>query len=382
MSASPLAFFDSEPGRLESIDALRGFAFIAVLLVHASQAVPEFPGRDIAKAGAYGVSLFFIASAYTLLASYNRRRSKEIAPLRSFFIRRVFRILPLFWAGILFYFFIDGTWNRGWAEGSLTWFHFTLTALLLHGWHPDTINSVVPGGWSIAAEFGFYMMAPALFQIITTWRRALAGYILACALALTINSAARGGLIALLFPEVAPWRRGSFTWLWLPAHFPTFLLGFLAYHLHDPIRAFTPKMRGALLAGACVCLLIGALSLNGALADFLFPILLAGFAIALIVWPISLLVNRFTCFVGMLSFSAYITHFAALRVMENILPLLPIHLSGFAAFASLLLGTFSLTIVASTITYHGIEKPGIALGRRLVRKLQNTSTTYSALKTA
>src|SRR5262249_22075965 len=44
-----------------------------------------------------------------------------------------------------------------------------LTALFLHGFWPDSINSVVPGDWSIAAEMTFYLVFP--FVIASFGRR-------------------------------------------------------------------------------------------------------------------------------------------------------------------------------------------------------------------
>ncbi|MFY0030172.1 hypothetical protein ABTP79_18860, partial [Acinetobacter baumannii] len=37
-----------------------------------------------------------------------------------------------------------------------------LTATFLHGFWPDSVNSVVPGDWSIAAEMTFYLVFPLL----------------------------------------------------------------------------------------------------------------------------------------------------------------------------------------------------------------------------
>jgi peptidoglycan/LPS O-acetylase OafA/YrhL len=33
-------------------------------------------------------------------------------------------------------------------------------------WHPNSINSVVPGSWSIAAEMTFYLVFPALAALV------------------------------------------------------------------------------------------------------------------------------------------------------------------------------------------------------------------------
>jgi len=354
-----------QPERLDSVDALRGIAFLCVLLVHAAQAVPDFFGRSAALAGCYGVSLFFIASAFTLFASHQKRSGFDRAPLPAFFIRRTFRILPLFWAGILFYYAMHGTWNRGWAEGTLGWFHFGLTATILHGWHPDTINSVVPGGWSIAAEFGFYFLAPWLFSLITDLRRAIVGYALAVVLALILNDLARAGLVATLFPHVPAWRQDSFSYFWLPAHLPTFLLGFIVFFLRARCLNYPLRLRRAALLAIATVLLLAANLLHGDLAEYLFPLLLAILVLAVLVEPTAILVNRFTRTLGTLSFSAYITHFAALQVMKKIFPAPMV--SGELYFLLLFSGALVITVCISGIAYYTIEQPGIELGRRLIR---------------
>jgi peptidoglycan/LPS O-acetylase OafA/YrhL len=365
----------ASPERLEAIDALRGIAFLGVLLVHAGQAAPDFPGKELTRAGSFGVALFFIASAFTLLTSHRHRLGQEPAPTRSFFIRRVFRIVPLFWAGILLYYVIYGTWDRGWAEGPLGWFHYGTTALLLHGWHPDTINSVVPGGWSIAAEFGFYLLAPALFVVISNRPRAVVAYAVALLMTLAASILIRNGdWLERLYPDVASWRQISFTYLWLPFHLPTFTLGFLAYYLMDDYRSLSRVLQRVCLIAICASLVAGAIFVPLRLADFLFPALLAAFVVALIADPARLFVNRWTCALGVVSFSAYITHFAAIKVVAKLLKLNP-SLPPVAHFLILFLGGLALTGAASFVTYRWIEQPGIALGRKLLKHMRPPSTS-------
>jgi peptidoglycan/LPS O-acetylase OafA/YrhL len=367
----------TEPKRLHSIDALRGLAFLGVFLVHAGQAIPSFAGKSLTVAGGYGVSLFFIASAFTLYASHQHRQTTDGQPVVGFFLRRIFRIVPLFWAGIIFYYLLYGTWNRGWAEGSLGIFHFGLTAGLLHGWHPETINSVVPGGWSIAAEFGFYLLAPLLFLLITSWRRAVVACVVATLLALELNAAARGGAVAKLFPLVPDWRLGSFTYLWLPAHLPTFLLGFLVFHLRAPYLALPVGLRRGFLAATVVTLVLLAWQLRGDAADYVFPLALAAFVLALLADPVAWLVNTATCALGVLSFSAYITHFAALKAVEKILARLAVP-SPELSFLFLCVGALLLTVAASWVTHRFIEQPGIALGRQIARALRPSGASINA----
>ena len=98
----------SELNRYQYIDALRGFAFLGVLTVHASYEVPKLPFSSLPELGQYGVQLFFLLSAVTLLRSMALRSAKERFAARNFFIRRFFRIAPLFWTGVVLYGLLDG----------------------------------------------------------------------------------------------------------------------------------------------------------------------------------------------------------------------------------------------------------------------------------
>ena len=57
----------------------------------------------LANKGKYGVQLFFIASAFTLFLSRHRR--SEVGN-KNFFIRRFFRIAPMYYLGIILYLFV------------------------------------------------------------------------------------------------------------------------------------------------------------------------------------------------------------------------------------------------------------------------------------
>lgn len=79
----------------------------------------------------------------------------------------------MFYTGLVFFVLLAGFGPRLWAPHGLGSAHVVLTALFLHGWLPEIINSVVPGGWSIAAETSFYLLLPLLFKLVTTRTRAL-----------------------------------------------------------------------------------------------------------------------------------------------------------------------------------------------------------------
>ena len=68
--------------KYEYIDAVRGYATLMVIAVHLSQRLDmsSFLGL-LAEYGQMGVQLFFIASAYTLSLSYERRINEKYSLL-------------------------------------------------------------------------------------------------------------------------------------------------------------------------------------------------------------------------------------------------------------------------------------------------------------
>lgn len=67
---------------LDYIDALRGYAILLVMIVHAGIVMPE--ATAYVSWGARGVQLFFVISAVTLMASWERRHDGAAA----FYVRR------------------------------------------------------------------------------------------------------------------------------------------------------------------------------------------------------------------------------------------------------------------------------------------------------
>jgi len=95
--------------------------------------------------------------------------------------------------------------------------------------------------------------------------------------------------------------------------------------------------------------------------------------IGLSLHPWRLLVNRFTIFLGKVSFSVYLLHFYVLLGLLHLErqqmvrhPSLNSHPS--AQFAILFLGTLVVVVPLSALTWKFIETPGIHLGRRLIAR--------------
>jgi peptidoglycan/LPS O-acetylase OafA/YrhL len=96
------------------------------------------------------------------------------------------------------------------------------------------------------------------------------------------------------------------------------------------------------------------------------------FIIGLSVRPFPLFVNSLTCALGTISYSCYLTHFVALRiVIRSLRPewfaKIPYVKTDVSFLVICALG-LALTAVFSAITYWLIERPGIWVGKLLIRR--------------
>src|SRR6267142_3828703 len=179
--------------KLNYIDALRGIAICGVLVVHCGQAGKNNYSsilQNMILNGAIGVQLFYVASAFTIFLTFAARYDKEINPTANFFIRRFFRISPMYYAGILYYLFQDGLGARYWlgdAAQVSTW-NILSNVFFFHSFSPYWITSVVPGGWSIAVEMFFYCSVPFLFLRIKNLNHAVLFFVFTLILRIILNS--------------------------------------------------------------------------------------------------------------------------------------------------------------------------------------------------
>lgn len=210
------------------IDSLRGAAICGVMLTHS--AVGSGPTNQILSwfmnYGQMGVQLFYVASAITLCMSWNARVGHEKYPVLNFWLRRLFRIAPMFLVAIGLYVFLQGYGPRYWAPNGINGYFIALTAVFLHGFHPETINSVVPGGWSIAVEMTFYAIFPILVCRV-------GGVVPMCLMifASLILVKHNGTIVHYIFdyPVDQKYIVDNFSNLNFVAQLPVFLFGMLAY---------------------------------------------------------------------------------------------------------------------------------------------------------
>lgn len=370
---------NTEP-RYAYIDALRGYAILMVIAVHASQQIgglPSFAYR-IADQGARGVQLFFVASAITLCMSWHRR----LDGIASFYTRRLFRIAPMFWLAIVYFVATQGLAPRAFEPDGIGTKHIILTALFSHGFLPGTFTSVVPGGWSIAVEMMFYAVFPILVFTIKSWRTA----VLAAAIALIPAAIVYWLLQLSAEAEPQAWRMAYqvFSTLNFVHQLPVFLIGIAAYFImrdeRDAIER-RPFLLAVVALSPVAIVLVAYYHFHILWAEFGFhssyAVAFAGAAIALSKKPIFIFVNPLIIWIGKISFSGYLFHLALYTVLPANLPGLSPIIGLFVFYGAL---TFT-TIVASSVTYVTIEKPMIAFGNRLLRYLKSRIDINKPLST-
>lgn len=369
---------NGEVKKFAYIDALRGIAILLVVMIHASQR--STPGSEWLSSfmggGAGGVQLFYVASALTLCFSWWARSKAESSPVRNFYIRRFFRIAPIFYLAIPVYLLINGFGKSYWAPNGIEWWFVVLTFAFLHGLHPETINSVVPGGWSIAVEMMFYAIFPFLVTRVNTLKKCFYLFLISIAFVRVDNRLMHH---FVSYPDNLSYVLNNFTWLNFIGQLPVFVVGlsvFLAIS-NDKLNGKVAKFSLAFLPFMAFVYAYPQLTVSIKALDKLygwqFGPTLSGltfglFAIALSYYKFPIFVNRFFISIGKLSYGIYLSHFAVLSFLKWVkLDVLYKKSDLYAVIFYFL--TLALSYFVAKILHVFVESPGISFGKRLIEKL-------------
>ncbi|QNE39483.1 acyltransferase [Hymenobacter sp. NBH84] len=377
---------DSEPKKYAYIDALRGVAALGIIVHHVPRAYLSDKINAFLLMGAGGVPLFFMLSAFTLFLSYyNRKNTNEKNPICNFYLRRFFRIAPLFYVLVLVSLLLNGTGLQNPNDPSSKVGLLAIVANLTFtlGLHPYWISSIVHNGWSIGTEMLFYLFVPLLYRWVKSVYHAMwflvFGLIFAKA---TIFSVAHiiPRFVSAEMTKSGLWN--AFLYQFFPSQVPIFALGILLYFL---IRAYQNSALDDQLLNRRrlawpILTLFALLFINGPLQTFstdgiipsfisTYTLLYMPFIFALFLNPVKLVVNKVMIYLGKVSYSLYLTHALVIIFLENVLP--PFILGrGLLNYALFLGMTLLITVLLSTLTYFFIEKPGQVWGQRIIRKIE------------
>ena len=360
------------------IDQMRGIAILMVIAVHYSQNFAQTAIRLAGTIGQYGVQLFFVASAITLCLSAERHRD-EPHPVRNFYIRRLFRIAPLYYLGVFAYWAIYTADGR--AE-AYTAGNIAANLAFVHGFVTSANNTIVPGGWSIGVEMVFYLAFPFAYhqaQLVRA-RWGAAGVSAGLGLVLAGTVAFQFVYFAITGNRIA---NNTFAYYFIANQVAVFALaiGWYLCFVREDRRLCEPRVA---MIGFCSGLATCA------------AILIANFAPLVGLTP-AIAAAAFVCLaerlrtqalrapwlaeIGKVSFSLYVLHFALVWWPVKWL-VATFHANPgaeFAAFVPLYAATVAILVLAARITRRLVEEPGNALGRKLIRRLNASRAPGTAL---
>ncbi len=360
--------------RLDFLDSLRCFAIIYVIISHLilipqpNLAIPEWIAPFLINGGDAGVSLFFVLSAFSLSYAMDKR-SKEKQLLRNFYIRRFFRIAPLFYMLMVIYWIRDAVvfhvLHPAWE--------ILINASLLFNLAPCCITGFVWASWTVGVIALLYLIFPAIHKYIRNIHGALALFVASVLIAWGWSYAVKNYGVAIGYLNTED---VGFVWgFGFLQHLPVFVCGIIIYRLFfDYMIKTTRKSRqlygtisilafilfyGLLLTENMQNLLWGRTILHG----ICFSLLVLGLALN----PFRFLVNAKTAYLGKISYSMYLFHpliiFTIIPVYHRIYDIMPADIAGYVV--SLLL-TLLLLIAVSLMAYRYIERSGIMLGENVI----------------
>ena len=361
------------------LEGLRGLASLWVLVGHISLLIHCH--ITLISSPGIGVDLFILLSGYLMAKNYIERQHKEpwesTSTVKKFWIRRFFRIAPLYYL-LLIIALVYGPWfgemrdtlahfYSGTATESSRYTNQSLANILTHfsflfGLLPAYgFNTVLPD-WSIGLEMQFYLLFP--FIMLVTMRFGYAASLI--------------GIMALccVGRYVLPNYYEAF-------EMPSMILIKLNIFLSGMLLAEAVRKKSLLyivfaLLGPAASVLMGleAIPLQIAMevlmilgmAAILWQYAEGSLMVRLIALPRKILNNRFSTWLGDVSFSVYLLH---LLIVIPAIAMLLTHTglsakSDFVRFAVVCAVCLPVTYALASLLYKFVEKPGVLIGKRVL----------------
>ncbi len=374
--------------KLQYIDCLRGIAILLVILNHADWHLPTMNTavQTLSDYGQMGVQLFFVVSAFTLCLSMDRRNNNG-ENLKTFYVRRYFRIAPLYYLGIPLYFIYHSVLEplmEGGAIARAEWYtlpNILANVFFLNGFVPgDANNRVVPGGWSIGTEMIFYLIFPFIFLKYNKYKnndKALSlipviGFL--CSF-IAINTMEFFALEVAHYQNFNYFKQnGRFLYFNIICQLPVFLMGMSLYFRSKNMAKSNRWDKAALLLSFTAFRIIALFIFNYhssriTLLSFLPAI--SFFFLFLIFKEFSFLSHKILARIGQLSFSIYLFHFLfAFEGSRILYSLLQNYMRTEIIFGINVVLTTAITAGVAVLSEKYIEKPGIEMGRRMIKKIK------------
>lgn len=345
------------------LDTLRFIAFFGVFLIHSEPSTENFyinHGYPIymsfvlaklVQSGGFGVDLFFCLSSFLITSILIREENRtKTINIRSFYIRRVLRIWPLYMVGIFIFLvllpILDGD-HLSWKT-ILEFIFFSGNWVTAFG-HGDNDAAHL---WSISVEEQFYILWPLLLVLFGSKNIRKMGIII-----ITITIVTR---FSAVFTNASPDMRWTNTVLRLD---PIVVGAIIASVIPE---GFSMKPIFRVIIGAIgislPALCLSVFGLNNWYDMLTYPLVAIACGLVLIAMlqpNEGLLSNPITVYLGKISFGLYVYHVLAIKIGQSYSHVLGIH----GKFIIALL----ITILLATISYFMLEVPFLRLKERFAK---------------
>lgn len=339
---------------IKVLDGFRGIAILLVIFFHY---------QDEVRFGWMGVELFFMLSGFLitgkLLESVHHKNYYS-----SFYVKRILRIVPLYYAVLLFFFCVLHLVNKSFITTSfldlkeIQIYYWTFSENFWeakYGW-PDNITIV--HFWSLACEMQFYLIWPFIIKVL--YKKS---YWLITTLLILIVLAFLFRLFGKNFFDL----HDIFRYTLLPSRIDAFAGGALLY-------VFIKNINSARLYKNCVLAIVFAVLLIivsiimfdlqwhyaenfvwtfGYFFDIIFWIGLIGYALIGSNWIIKFFELNVLQQLGKYSYGMYVFHLPTMILLSKLVS---------SPWQGLL--AFTLTVLLSMLSYHFFEKYFIRLKSR------------------
>lgn len=343
------------------LHALRGLAAVSVVFFHAAlmEPVADIGALTIVNEFGAGVTLFFLLSGFSLTLS-NVDKVNEPGWLKGYMIRRIFRIMPLWWLILAItvgyhYFRFGKIYSVGEVMRNL---------VPVFSFAPGHHESIVWAGWTIGVEIIFYALFPLLIIMLG---RSLIGWGIAVVATAIISMSFSVGL-----PAGTP---ASFEYMAFPRQLVVFCIGaFLCVLLMRLDTRWLVPVRLLAVAGFLAGAGLWAMIHLRQVAAFPFdPVLYKGLVLGLLVLAVSakksFLANPVTNVWGDTSYGVYLLHPILVHETKPVMVWIAGRINqpelAYLAYVAFVLVIVTMLAIAINRLF---ESPIYATGRTLARK--------------
>jgi peptidoglycan/LPS O-acetylase OafA/YrhL len=350
------------------LDCLRFLAFLGVFLFHTIRALPldGFPPglarivRAVGGAGAFGVDLFFVLSAYLITQLLLREKAQTgRLDVRAFYVRRILRIWPLYF----FFLGVAALLPLVAPTQQFGWKYLVGFSLLSGNWTivlfgvPASVANIL---WSVSIEEQFYLLWPPLVR-----RLSIKNITAVAAAVLVVSNLTRFLLYSIVQAS------NQSVWFNTFVRVDPIVLGILLAVFLGTRRIVASGLWRLFLTSASVMALV-VVSAYGNLHSHEEPISALGVAaypvVALSCLGILLgtlgigteLARGVLVYMGKISYGLYVYHLLGLWLAKTIFS----GLHGVPYFAVCACTAFAVTLCLSALSYHFLESPFLQLKKR------------------